>query len=107
MKRCILYQTLVVSTILLFTSCQKDDVFSDLQIIENNLKSFIEEQNIQTCSIVFLGEEQDIHGPQYVPFDIENGFLVVQEETPFVQYNLLHLLSYYQYDQDMKLYFSL
>jgi hypothetical protein len=97
--------TVFLIALAILSSCQQDDVLSDLELIDQNLQKFVAKEDIRTCSILFLGEEHNIEGPQFVPFEIKDGFIIIQEE-PYVQYNLLHLMSYYQYEDDLNLIFS-
>ncbi len=88
---------LLLLPIMFFISCQEDEVITDLVKIEENLKNYVAEHNVSTCSIWFVEGDRYFVGYDRVKFEIEDGFLKV-DEAPYVSYNLLYLLQYYKND---------
>lgn len=99
---------LILITLSLFTSCESD---TDIEIVQNQLQSFVKENKITKCTIIVLDGEYAYTDHQNVDFTIEKGFVVINgngENNKVYQerYNLMFLSKYlYNVDNRLVLYF--
>ncbi len=85
---------LFIIPVLFFVSCQEDEAITDLAKIEENLKDYVRETNVSKCTITIVQGDRSNFDPQPVEFEIEDGFLIVKQDS-YARYNLLYLLQYY------------
>jgi|APIni6443716594_1056825.scaffolds.fasta_scaffold1292134_2 hypothetical protein len=81
------------------SSCEKEDLITDSIRIENELKSFAEQNGVTKCNIYLWYQEQRTLQHGDVAFDISDGFIIISQRlnsTYSVQtrYNLLYLSKY-------------
>lgn len=79
----------------IFPSCQKD-IDTDIEIIQNELRHYINENNITKCDIIAILGDQYYTYYSSVSFSIDNGFVIVEDNSGNTdKYNLLYLSRYY------------
>ena len=91
-KLCVL--SFVVILLCLITSCEKNPD-TDIDVIQNELKQFINDNDITKCDIVVsLGDQYNTFYSS-VNFSIANGFVTITENNGAKdKYNLLYLSRY-------------
>ncbi|MCU4177620.1 hypothetical protein [Carboxylicivirga sp. N1Y90] len=91
---------IVALFLVLTTSCEEEDLITDLTMIENELKSFVDANNISKCSIQMNNNGNWYYKQYESSFVIRNGTIIVtdQNENSSVDYsyNLNYLVEYYK-----------
>jgi hypothetical protein len=74
-------------------SCEKENESeSDITIIENQLKSFIKEKNIEKYQVFLInGDNSSLYIYEANNIIIQNGFLIIKAENTDKRLNLLYL----------------
>jgi hypothetical protein len=81
------------------TSCEKEDPMTDSIRIENEFKSFVEQNGITKCNIYLWYQEIRTIKHNDVNFEISDGFIIISEilnSSYSIQsrYNLLYMSKY-------------
>jgi hypothetical protein len=91
-KLCALSFTLILMS--LISSCEKNRE-TDIEIIQNELNHFVNDNNISKCDIVVILGDQYSTYYSSVSFSIDNGFVIVRDDSNNIdKYNLLFLSRY-------------
>jgi hypothetical protein len=104
----LLWLTSILLMFSCFVSCDNDeDMNTDIEIIERQLQDFVNDNEIQKCSIIVMYGEKMSTDRNDVYFTISNGFVEVKEYGNKYSYNLLYL-SKYKMDshKNLMLYFT-
>jgi hypothetical protein len=102
--------TLILLTLIFFVSCEKEPD-TDIEIIESQLKDFVNEHGIKKCSIILMYGETRYTEHENVDFSISNGFVIVKASANGGdyqdRYNLLYLSKYMlDINNNLGLYFA-
>ena len=105
MKTLVKMSVVVLFISFLSTSCKKDESLSDLDTIEQELKSFTSNKNITKCTIREFQSNGYFDVISESPFSSSNGFIVVTRAYPSssveYRYNLLNLYNYYKGERNI------
>ena len=96
--------SLMVILLSLITSCEKN-LETDIEVIQNELKQCINDNDITKCDIVvILSDQYNTHWSS-VNFSIDDGFVTISESNGAKdKYNLLYLSRYaLQIDTEKKI----
>jgi hypothetical protein len=109
MKR-LLNFALILMTLAFFISCEKEPQ-TDIEIIENQLKNFVSDNDIKKCSIILMYAETTYTEHENVDFSISRGFVIIKASANGGEYqdryNLLYLSKYMlDTDRNLGLYFA-
>ena len=81
-------------TALLFTSCQQDDLKTDLEMIQEELEQFMDDNNIVRVNVLLVRNGVRTTQHSETTFFIEDGYVIIQDDGITNKYNLLFLSRY-------------
>ena len=94
----ILILSVVLYTMVLTTSCQKEDLLTDRDKIEAELLEFTKSNNITLCTIYEFRGSSWVQRFQNSEFSLSNGFITVNQGHPITgtkyTFNLSYLYSF-------------
>lgn len=97
--------SLLLLLILVTASCEKEQL-SDICLIENEVKAFINDKGITKCSVYIATGDQIQTVLDNEDFTISNGFVKIRTNSSgvftYYNYNLLYLSNYSYYSQKIE-----
>jgi hypothetical protein len=85
--------------LLTIVSCKKNEMLTDTQRIENELKSAVQNNSVTKCNIYLFATTSSVSAHNDVSFEISDGFIIVKKNIDVYnaieyRYNLLFLSKY-------------
>ena len=93
MKKSLLLLTFLLIACI-FSSCEQDDLKTDLEMIQEELQGFIDDNNVVRANIYLIKNGTRFTRHSETTFFIEDGYVIVMDDGVTYKYNLLFMSRY-------------